>query len=304
MFFNKKRINVYKGIITVAILTITATNLHYVNKHFSVRAESQYFSIIEKNITIMVGETDYIEIDLAEDSAYKATDLTWTSDNSGIVSVDSEGVITGIAEGSIVITATMPDGSNQTCTVTVSGYMDDTVNPNKNIDETESGSQDDYNETPPFTALTVTNQMTVYVGGNGEWIELSYEPENADEETITWKSSNPKVATVNGGLVMGIKSGTVKIIAMTPNNITATCTITIKKPQIILGKSEAKLKVGKRVQIKAECNPDTIPEFKSQNKTIASVTATGLVKAKKKGKTVVVVKANGVSKKFNVTVVR
>lgn len=305
MFFDKRKVNVYKFITAVLILIAAVTGGGgYLSKDFYVKAESPHFSMLETSITIMVGETDYIEIDLAADIPYKATDLTWKSDNISAVIVDSEGVITGMAEGSAVITASMPDGSSETCTVTVSGYIKDEENPDKNIDETEKGDQDDYSETPPFTKLTVTNQMTIYVGGNGEWVELNYEPEDADEETITWKSSNPKVATVNDGLVMGIKSGTVRIIAMTPNNITATCTVTVKKPQIKLEKSQAKLKVGKRVQIKAECNPDTLPKFKSQDKSIASVTATGLVKAKKKGKTVIVVKANGVSKKFNVTVIR
>ncbi len=308
MFFNKKKIIASKYIIIIAIVIIniiTVTGFEsYLNKNFYVKASSSYFSILEPNITIMVGETDYIEIDLAADIPYKAKDLTWKTDNSGVVSVDGEGIITGISEGNAVITASMPDGSSENCSITVSGYINDEENPDKNIDETEEGDQDDYSETPPFTGLTVAKQMTIYVGGNGEWVELAYEPEDADEETITWKSSNPKVATVNDGLVIGIKSGTVRIIAMTPNNITSTCTVTVKKPQIVLEKNKAKLKVGKRVQIKAKCNPDTLPKFKSQDKSIASVTATGLVKAKKRGKTVIVVKANGVSKKFNVTIVR
>lgn len=304
MFFNKMKSNLSRYTSLIAVITALSVFIGNVNKSFHVYASSNYFSMVETNITLMVGETDYIEIDLAADIAYTSSSLTWKSDNSSIVSVDGEGIITGIAEGNAVITATMPDGSSETCSVTVSGYLNDEDNPDKNIDETESGDQNDYSETPPFTALTVTKKMTIYVGGNGEWVELDFKPEGADEETITWKSSNPKVATVNDGLVKGIKSGTAKIIAMTPNNITATCTVTVKKPQIVLKQNKAKLKVGKRVQIKATCSPDTIPEFKSQNKTIAAVTATGLVKAKKKGKTVIVVKANGVSKKFNVTVVR
>lgn len=267
-------------------------------------AASGYFSMVETGITIMVGETDYIEVDLAADIPYTAKDLSWKSDNPGIVTVDTDGVITGMAEGSASITATMPDGSSESCTITVSGYINDEDDPDKNIDETETGDQDSYNENPPFTKLSLTKKMTIYVGGSGEWVELSYEPQDADEETITWKSSNPKVAKVEDGLVTGLKSGTVQIIAMTPGNITATCTVTVKKPQIKLEKNKAKLKAGKRVQIKATCMPDAKPSFKSQNKSIASVTANGLVKAKKKGKTVIVVKANGVSKKFNVTVIR
>jgi len=297
------KINRCKITIFLAIIALVV-NVACISRNIYAVAASNYFSMVETNIVIMVGETDYIEIDMAADIPYSETDLKWKSDNSNIVIVDEAGVITGMAEGSTVITASMPDGSEETCTVTVSGYLNDEDDPDKNIDESEDGDQDDYSENPPFTKLTVTKNMTIYVGGSGEWAQISYEPENADEETITWKSSNPKVATVDDGFIKGIKSGTVKIIAMTPNNISATCTVTVKKPQIILKKSKAKLKVGKRVQIKATCRPDVKPVFKSQNKSIALVTANGLVKAKKKGKTVIVVKANGVSKKFNVTVVR
>lgn len=292
----KKRI----GIVIMAIAAMIGTE-SFLEKGIFLKAASAYFSIIETNVTIMVGETDFVEVELAADIAYKESDIVWKSDNSSIASVETDGIITGIAEGTTVITGTMPDGSSETCTVTVSGYMNDEDNPIYNTDDDDQSLN--YNETPDFTGITVTRQMTVYVGGN-EWVELSFEPQGADEETITWKSSNPKVATVDDGLVTGIKSGTVQIIAMTPNDITAACTVTVKKPQITLEKSSAKLKVGKRVQIKASCMPDTKPTFKSQDKTIASVTAKGMVKAKKKGKTVIVVKANGVSKKFNVTVVR
>lgn len=303
----RKFVKMGNGIITLLIilgLSASIMNEAGLNGIIYTKAASNYFSIIEKNINIMVGETDFIETDIAADIPYSEADLKWKSDNGSIVIVDESGVITGMAEGSAVITASMPDGSSETCTITVSGYINDDDDPDKNIDESENGDPDDYSENPPFTKLSITKQMTIYVGGSGEWAEINYEPFDADEETITWKSSNPKVATVEDGLIKGIKSGIVKIIAMTPNNISATCTVTVKKPQIKLEKSKAKLKIGKRIQIKATCSPDTKPTFKSQNKSIASVTANGLVKAKKKGKTVIIVKANGISKKFNVTITR
>lgn len=267
-------------------------------------AASDYFSMAETEITIMVAESDFIEVELAPDIPYTEMDLTWVSDQPEIVSVDSEGVITGGKEGTAVVTASMPDGSSESCTVTVSGYMNEEDDPDWYTDQTEKGDQVDYIETPPFTSLTLPKQMTVFVGEN-TFMTPVYEPQEADEETITWKSSNPNVATVDkSGLVIGIKTGSVKIIAMTDNNLTATCTLTVQKPQISLEKSKAKLKIGKKIQIHATCSPDAKPTFKSQNKAIATVTSKGLVKAKKRGKTVIVIKANNVSKKFNVTVVR
>lgn len=263
-----------------------------------VYAESDYFSLVEEDFQIMVEETDFIEVELVADSRYKETDIQWVSADPNIVSVDQDGIITGISEGTTTVTGTMPDGSSNTCTIVVSGYM--------------SGIRPDPDPGPEpepeleFTSLTLPKKITFYVGGS-EWLEPEYEPsgENGvDEGLITWQSSNPKVATVEDGLVTGIKSGTVQIIAMTPNGITAACTVTIQKPSIILNKNKVRLKKGKRFQIHATCNPDTEPIYKSQNKKVATVTVTGLIKAKKKGKTVIVVKANGVSKKVSVTVVK
>lgn len=299
----KDRKNTYlKRILAVMMTGVLMASAGSLDK--KLLAASDYFSMVETEITLMVAESDFVEVELAPDISYTETDLTWNSDHPDIVSVDSEGVITGVKEGTAVVTASMPDGSSQTCHITVSGYMNETDDPDWNVDQTETGDQGNYSETPEFTSLTLPKQLTVFVGEN-TFMELSYEPQEADEETITWKSSNPSVATVDkSGLVTGIKTGTVKIIAMTDNNLTAACTLTVKKPQIQLEKSKAKLKIGKKIQIHATCSPDAKPTFKSQNKVIATVTSRGLVKAKKRGKTVIVIKANGVSKKFNVTVVR
>ena len=50
--------------------------------------------------------------------------VTWTSSDSAVATVDQNGVVTALARGTAVITATAADGSgaNATCTVTVSRY--------------------------------------------------------------------------------------------------------------------------------------------------------------------------------------
>ncbi len=300
----KKNWLIGKKAAAYVMAVILAGSLSLSGNEAGLQASSAYFSMVETEITLMVGETDFIEVNLMPDISYTEKSLTWSSSDSSVVSVDTEGIITGMAEGEADITASMPDGSSEICHITVSGYMNETDDPDWDSDESEVGDPDDYSETPPFTSLTIPKQVTIYTKET-YFMELSYEPQEADEETITWQSSNPNVAEVDeSGLVTALKTGTVRIIAMTPNNITATCTLTVQKPQIKLEKSKAKLKVGKKIRILATCSPDTVPTFKSQNKAVATVTAKGMVKAKKKGKTVIVVKANGVSKKFNVTVVR
>lgn len=51
-------------------------------------------------------------------------------------------------------------------------------------------------------------------------------PENADNQTVTWSSSNEVVATVVDGLVTAIAEGTAVITAEAGGK-TATCTVTV-----------------------------------------------------------------------------
>lgn len=67
-------------------------------------------------------------------------------------------------------------------------------------------------EKVPVTSVTVSGDTTVK---QGLTITLTavVAPENATNNTVTWKSSNEEVATVDGGVVKGVKAGTAKITA-------------------------------------------------------------------------------------------
>lgn len=70
-------------------------------------------------------------------------------------------------------------------------------------------------------------------------------------------------------------------------------------------KSKIKLKKGKKKQLKVQLIPGNSTSkvtFTSSKKKVASVSATGLIKARKKGKTVITIKAGKATKKITVTV--
>lgn len=53
-------------------------------------------------------------------------------------------------------------------------------------------------------------------------------PENAEDKTVTFSTSNKATATVNtSGRVTGVKAGTVKITATTINGLKDECTVTV-----------------------------------------------------------------------------
>lgn len=120
--------------------------------------------------------------------------------------------------------------------------------------------------------------------------------------TVTYTSSNKKVAVVSSkGVVTAKKKGTATITAKC-GKYKATCKITVKNPTLKLAKSSATIKKGKKVTIKATATPAKTIKYKSSNKKVATVTSKGVVKGVKKGKATITVTCNGVTKKFKVTV--
>lgn len=84
---------------------------------------------------------------------------------------------------------------------------------------------------PPVIGVTsVTLNTTVLRLQTGRMATLtaSIAPVNADDKSVSWKTSNNEVATVNNGVVTGVKPGTARIIVTTTSgNHSAYCDITI-----------------------------------------------------------------------------
>ncbi len=77
-----------------------------------------------------------------------------------------------------------------------------------------------------LTALTLSETLTVAIGMSQQLTETA-EPSNA-EYTLTWKSSDEKVATVSQqGLVTGVAEGQCTVTATSNNGIKATCKVTV-----------------------------------------------------------------------------
>ncbi|MBR1630991.1 MAG: Ig-like domain-containing protein, partial [Paludibacteraceae bacterium] len=59
-------------------------------------------------------------------------------------------------------------------------------------------------------------------------LTATIEPDNATEKSVTWKSDDTTVATVDDeGLVSAVGGGTTTITATTANGLTATCSVTV-----------------------------------------------------------------------------
>lgn len=84
-------------------------------------------------------------------------------------------------------------------------------------------------KTIKVTSVAVSPKtLDLEVGQNGT-LTATVKPDNATNKTVTWTTSNDKVATVANGVVTAVGKGTATITAAADGK-TATCTVTVKVP--------------------------------------------------------------------------
>lgn len=140
-------------------------------------------------------------------SVVSINELTFTSSDDRIATVDENGVVTGVANGTAVITITGKNNVQAQTTITVSGYADQSIK----IDA---------------TALTL--EVT-----KGATLKCLFTPDNVIDKTVTWSSSDESIATVSpNGYVKGISAGTVYITAVSPAGNTDSIEVEVLPQQI------------------------------------------------------------------------
>lgn len=78
------------------------------------------------------------------------------------------------------------------------------------------------------TGVSLNQKTATGAVGTTKQLTATVEPENAEDKTVTWESSDPAVATVDvNGLVTFVAEGTATITAKTVNDLTATCAVTV-----------------------------------------------------------------------------
>lgn len=88
----------------------------------------------------------------------------------------------------------------------------------------------DGRETVDPTEIWITGDTDTLTIGQWTYLEAGIAPEDASNQTITWASSDPGVATVNlSGMVTAVGEGTAEIYAYTWNGLVDSYTITCKR---------------------------------------------------------------------------
>ncbi len=157
----------------------------------------------KKSADLQKGKSLTLKATIAPSNATNQN-VTWTSSNKNVATVNKNGKVRAIKAGSTVITVTTEDGNKTAaCKVTV-------LEPVKSI---------------KFNKKT-------YSVKKGKTVNLKYtiKPKNASNKTVSFSSSDTKIATVDkNGKVYGKKKGQVTITVTTNDGKkSANCTVKVK----------------------------------------------------------------------------
>ena len=158
-------------------------------------------------LLISVGESRKLSATVKPSGATNK-EVSWTSNNESVATVDSNGNVKGLKEGSATITVTTKDGSKTaTCKVTVSKPV----------------------STIAVTGVSLNKTSLSLTVGESQSLSATVSPSNASDKSVSWKSSDTSVATVDGsGNVKAVKAGTATITVTTKDGSkTATCKVTV-----------------------------------------------------------------------------
>ena len=160
--------------------------------------------VLPEKLTMAVGDTLKsldATLTFTDGTTAPATGLTWSTSNKAVLTVDtSTGTLTALKAGTATITAKTEGGLKATCKLTV---------------------------TSAPTAITLS-PSSIKLSAGGMRFQLAAKVSGVSAANVTYKSSNPAVATVSqSGQITTVKKGSATITASTTNGKTAACTVTV-----------------------------------------------------------------------------
>ena len=223
-------------------------------------------SLNKDSMSLDLGEEEILEATIEPENATNKN-ITWTSSDESIATVDADGKVTANSEktGVTIITATTEDGEYQaTCQVTV-------VLPTIDV-----------------RSISLNDNSIGMNVGEKTTLDATISPENATNKTVTWSSSdtgvvnigiisNDNASVTSSAEILAVAPGTATITAESSNGKTATCTITVTQPveSISLDKENIVLSNKESTTLVSTINPSNATNknitWTSSNPSVATV---------------------------------
>ncbi len=194
--------------------------------------------------------------------------VTWSTSNPKVATVNQKGVVTGVGSGTCYITVTTENrGETATCRVTV-------------VKKKE------------VTGITISRDAKGMYKNGKYTLTASVTPADATYTKVLWSSSDPSMVSVDSnGKLTAHKTGTAYITAASYDNpmIKKTCRVVVivKPTGVTLNKSSADVYTDNTITLKPTVAPSDATNknvtWKSSNKAVATVNSKGVVTGVKEG---------------------
>ena len=227
-------------------------------------------NISDESLNLKIGSTSQLITTILPSDANQ--EISWSSSNSNVAVVDSNGLVTARGIGTATIVARTINNMIDTCQVIVGNYS------------------------LTLKGISVTTDYTVLPLNSSKQLIVAFNPSNATNKTITWTSSNPSIATIDSsGNIKAISPGstiitarsldggytdTVNVEVVNYNNIIEEKTLAFQNGTYSVG-------VNQTITLEPIITPSNATfksvGFESSDPSIATVDANGVVKGFKAG---------------------
>ena len=239
----------------------------------------------ESEVTMEVTDEKTLPVSYVPSYFNVGGELTWTSADETIATVDETGKVTALAEGEVTITATLKDNANVSASAVVTVVP---LQPGIRLAATEGG-------------LNVGETFT---------LEPRYVLLDEVMDTLAFASSDETVATVDQtGTITAIAPGTAEI-TISCGEYSAVYTVTVLLPaeKITITGESASMNVKDTMDLTVQFTPEDTTDdrsitWKSSNSSIARVSSSGQVTAVAPGTvTITATAVSGLTAEHTITV--
>ena len=215
---------------------------------------------------VAAGDTLQLDVNYTPNTATIQA-VEWSSRTPTVATVDENGLVTGLKKGQVIIDAKARDGSGRSAAVTL------TV-------------------TQTATGLTVKESFAQVITGRTVVLHPEVLPKETNDKTVSWYSSDERIATVQNGQVRGVKAGVCEITCVSNSNPELSVTVPVEVIQQVT-KIEFSPKEGISLDVRTsrQLYWTVYPEdatmkdvtFSSSNTRVATVDANGVVTGVSRG---------------------
>lgn len=259
----------------VVYLTDRETIFDYVTFDVKGKLNPSSVKITNAPSKIKVGSSYYLTATVLPTNLANKS-VVWHSDDSTVATVDSNGKVTAKKSGRVLITAW--------------SKVDELIFDYVAID-IDGG--------PKPTGVIITNVPSSMKIGTSATLKATVSPSGVYNKTVTWKSSDTRIATVDStGKVVAKSAGMVNIIAYSNQDKSIYRSVSIKVlapvnvDSVAIKNVPKSMKVGEKFKLEGVVFPTNLPnrtvKWSSQDTKIATVDQNGVVTAIGNGTAIIV----------------